>query len=214
MKGIRFGTIHSYTDLNLILSQVALTPATPKTNYLDIPGRDGVLDLTEANGEVKFHSREFQFTFTVAPGDDLTFDKRVSMVSSALNGLRFQITLDRDPDYYWMGRCAVDKYKQDKNIGKIVVKATVDPYKLKSTFTTLEVELSSTWQSITVENGRMPAIPTFVCSDSGMVTLNNVGLQLKAGVNFSRDLRLVSGTNYIRATGTGTMLIEWQEGEL
>lgn len=131
MNGVYFGNIHSFYDLNLILAPFTPTPAEPKLNFLEIPGRDGHLDLTEANGEVKYNSREFEFIFTVAPGDPLTFDERVSAVSNALNGLRCKITLDRDPDYYWEGRCAVSEYDQDKNIGQIVVTATVNPYKLK-----------------------------------------------------------------------------------
>lgn len=131
MNGVKFGVIHSYNDLNLILAPFTPTPAEPKVNFLEIPGRDGYLDLTEANGEVKYNSREFVFTFTAAPGDPLTFDERVSAVSNALNGLRCKITLDRDPDYYWEGRCAVSEYAQDKTIGQIEVTATVNPYKLK-----------------------------------------------------------------------------------
>lgn len=139
MKGVSFGNIHSYDDLNLILAPFTPTPAEPQTNFLKVPGRDGYLDLTEANGEVKYNSREFVFTFTVAPGDALTFDERASEVANALNGLRCKITLDRDPDYYWFGRCAVDKYMQDKNIGKIEVKATVDPYKYKESAVSVDL---------------------------------------------------------------------------
>ena len=131
MKGVFFGNIHSFNDLNLFLSPFTPAPAEPQTNFLQVPGRDGFLDLTEANGEVKFNSRTFEIPFSVMPGDDLTFDERVSKVSNALNGLQCKITFERDPDFYWIGRCAVDKYAQDKKHGQVVIKATVNPYKLK-----------------------------------------------------------------------------------
>ena len=53
-KGISFDNIHSFYDLNLILSGVEITPAKPKTNYVDIVGGDGSIDMTEAHGDVKF----------------------------------------------------------------------------------------------------------------------------------------------------------------
>ena len=52
MNGVYFDDIHSYRDLNLILSPFTPTPAVPQTNLLQVPGRDGLLDLTEANGAV------------------------------------------------------------------------------------------------------------------------------------------------------------------
>lgn len=130
MKGVWFDDVHSYTDLNLVLSEVNLPPAVPKTVFVDIPGGDGSVDLTEALGEVKYKSRDGSFTFTAFPSDDFEVKKR--QVSNLLNGKRCKIRLDKDPDYYWIGRCVVDDYASDKNVHTIVVAFTVDPYKLKN----------------------------------------------------------------------------------
>lgn len=140
-KGIYFDDIHSFYDLNLILAPFVPVPATAKTNYIEITGGDGSLDLSEALGEIKYKARDFTFTFTINPLDAMTFDEKVSQVSNALNGKRCKITLDRDPDYYWEGRCTVDKYAQDKNLKQISVKATVKPYKLKQNETVVYAPL-------------------------------------------------------------------------
>lgn len=215
MKGIKFGDIHSYTDLGLVLSPFTPTPAVPQTNFLKVPGHDGYLDLTEANGEVKYNSREFKFAFTVVPWDDTPFDERVSMVSSALNGLRCKITLDRDPNYYWIGRCAVDKYEQDKNVGKIVVKATVDPYKLKQSETVVSISLSSSAKTVFLENDRMSAVPVIECTAANSVVIfNGKTYTLNAGANKNLDIRFVDGKNALTVSGTGTITFKWQEGAL
>lgn len=221
MKGIRFGEVHSYHDLNLLLEPFTPEPAKPQTNLLKIPGRDGYLDLTEANGEVKYNSREFQFAFTIAPGDIMTFDERVSKVSGALNGLRCKITLDRDPDYYWTGRCAVDGYTQDKNIGRIVVRATVDPYKLKQSETVVVVELPKSSADVVEEetaylmNSRMASVPTIECTNSNVIaTFNGNKYFLKSGKNRILDIRLAEGSNALSLLGLGTVTITWQEGAL
>lgn len=215
MKGVYFGEIHSYNDLNLILAPFTPTPATPRTNFLDIPGRDGKLDLTEANGEVKYNSRDFQFTFTVAPNDDLTFDERVTVVSNALNGLRCKITLDRDPDFYWLGRCTVNKYTQDKNIGKITVKATVEPYKLRQSPSVTSFVLTDEEQIVILENDRMAAVPTIECTDDGtVVVFNGETYTLNAGETKTADIRFVEGENVLTLSGSGTITFTWQEGAL
>ena len=104
--GVSFNEIHSYRDLNLILSRVEVAPASPKTVYVDIPGADGSLDLSEALGEIKFSDRTLKFTFTMHPGGDLSesaWEAKKTQVSNRLNGLACQITLDKDPGYYWQG---------------------------------------------------------------------------------------------------------------
>lgn len=128
-KGIWFGDVHSHDDLNLILSKVDLPPAAVKTVYVDNPGGDGSLDLTEANGKVNYKDRTAKFTFSVLPEDD--FEEKKTEVSNLLNGRRFKITLDKDPDYYWDVRCSVNQYSSNKKMRQIVVGAAVAPYKLK-----------------------------------------------------------------------------------
>lgn len=215
MKGVFFGNIHSFKDLNLFLSPFTPTPAEPQTNFLKVPGMDGLLDLTEANGEVKFNSREFEFIFTINPAEEKTFDEKVSEVSNALNGRRFKITLERDLDYYWIGRCVVNKYAQNKKIGQIVIRATVYPYKLKQSETVASVALSSSEQSISLENGRMPAVPIIECTDDGTeVTFGGNTYVLNAGKQKILGIRFVEGFNSLTVKGSGTITFSWQEGEL
>lgn len=140
MNGIWFDGIHSYDDLHLILSKVNIPPASAKTTYVDIPGSDGSVDLTEAQGEVKYKSRGCSFTFTAFPQDD--FEEKKTEVSNCLNGKRCKITLDKDPDYYYEGRCIVNSFASNKKLNQIVVNATVSPYKMKNTNTVVNVNLS------------------------------------------------------------------------
>lgn len=215
MKGVYFGEIHSYEDLNLILSPFTPAPAKPQTNFLQVPGRDGLLDLTEAHGEVKYDSRDFEFLFTINPSDEMTFDEKVSQVSNALNGRQFRITLDRDPDYYWLGRCVVDRYAQNKVIGQVSVKATVNPYKLKQNATVLTVALSSSEKTVYVKNGRMAVVPLIECTDDNTsVTFGNITIKLNAGTHKVLNIRFVEGINVLKVSGTGTATFTWQEGEL
>lgn len=193
MKGVSFGDIHSYRDLNLILEPFTPTPAEPQTNFLQVPGRDGYLDLTEANGEVKFKSRVFSIPFTIAPGDNLTFDERVSMVSGALNGKQCNITFDRDPDYYWVGRLMVDKYARNKNIGQIIVKATVEPYKYR------QYKSAASYNFATAINGD----GSMIWADVVNLTVGNYWLLNPVNIPFASD--------YV-VTFTGFLVVEYGAG--
>lgn len=214
-RGILFGDIHSYHDLNLILAPFVPSPATPKTNYIDIPGADGSLDLSEQHGEVRYKDRDFTFVFTINPSETMTFDEKVSQVSNALNGKKCRITLDRDSEYYWEGRCVVDKYAQDRVVGQISVKATVRPYKLKQEETVVSIALTSKAQEVVLTNGRKSVVPEITCTnDNAVVKFGSFETKLSAGTHTILDIYFKEGENTLIVSGSGTITIKYQEGEL
>lgn len=145
-NGVYFDNIHSFDDLNLILSAVSIPPAKAKTNFVEIPAADGAVDLTEALGEVKFADRDgVKITFTMNPAGDLSesaWEAKKTEVSNLLNGKRCKVRLDKDPDYFWQGRCSVDEYNSDRRIRQIVVGAKFAPYKLKKDVTRVFIPFS------------------------------------------------------------------------
>ncbi len=211
MNGIWFDDTHSYDDLNLILSSVNIPPATPKTNFVDIPGGDGSVDLTEALGEVKFKDRECTFTFTVLPTDDFEVKKR--LVSDWLNGRKFQINLDKDPDYYWIGRCSVSGYASDKKLHNIVVKAVVAPYKLKCTQTVVSAK-SGEKVTVHLRNGRKTVIPTITCTAETTIEFGGNTFKFNAGTHRNLDMALHMGDNFPVVTSTAPVMFTYQEGDL
>ena len=139
-RGVHFGDTHSFRDLNLVLAPFDYTPAVPKTKFIEIPGGDGTIDATEADGTIHYYDREFEFIFSVMPGDKLTFEERQTVVARALNGKRFEIVLDKDPEYFWRGRVWIDEYASNKRLRQIVVVARVSPYKVRKQITTIELQ--------------------------------------------------------------------------
>lgn len=214
-KGVFFGDIHSFEDLNLYLAPFTPEPAAPKESYIDVPGRDGSLDTSEAHGEMKFQDRNFSMLFTINPADEKTFDEKVTQVSNALNGKRCRIVFDRDPDYYWDGRLSVNKYAQNKRLGQITINARVHPYKWKLAPTVRAFELIETERTVSVSNGRKSVVPTIECTDNDTkVTFGGVTHTLSAGTYKILDIRFVEGQNELTISGTGTITFTYQEGEL
>lgn len=213
--GVSFNDIHSFYDLNLILSSVTISPATPKTTYVKVPGRDGTLDLTEALGEVKFDDITIKFVFTVCPGDRMTFEERKSVVANAVNGLNCKVTLDKDPDYYYEGRCKVDSYAQNGNLKQITVSVTARPYKLKHRLTVASFALTATPQTVTLENERKTVVPVIECTaDNVLVVFNGNDFSLNAGTHKILDICLTAGKHPVTLSGSGTIIFTYQEGAL
>lgn len=219
-KGIRFDDVHSYHDLNLILSAVSIPPATPKTDFIDVPGADGTLDLTEALGDVRYNDRDpARFVFTMNPADDLSdyaFECKKTEVSNALNGKLFKkITLDKDPDYYYTGRCTVSEYLSDKRIRQIVVTARLQPYKRKQNKTVATYALTTEEQTVVLTNGKKSVVPEITCTyDNTKVVLGTKEYTLSAGTNKILDICLIEGHNILKMSGTGTITFTYQEAEL
>lgn len=213
--GVRFDNIHSFHDLGLILAPFVTPPAEPKTNFIDIPGGDGSLDFSEAGGGMKYHDRELTFTFTVEPSETMTFDEKQTQVSNALNGRRFdKITLDKDSDYYFSGRCMVNQHLADKNLNQIVVKAKVKPFKFRQSKTVFSFNLTSERKTVVLQNGRKPAVPTITCEGNSTVVFGGIAYTLEPGTYKILDICLVEGNNTFGLSGNGVIKFEYQEGDL
>ena len=211
MLGIWFDNVHSFEDLNLIRTKVDIPPATAKTNFVDIPGGNGSIDLSEALGEVKYKDRECTFTFTVLPSDD--FEEKKLEVSNLLNGKRCNITDDKDPDYYWVGRCAVNAYASNKRINQITIRATVSPYKLKKTATKVTVQ-PGTAVEVVLWNSRMTIVPTIVNTADATIVYKGGTYNINAGTHKILNIELVQGGNPLTVTSTGTVEFTYREGAL
>lgn len=130
MKGIKFGSYHSYDDFGLILSSKEIGSPEPKIITVDVEGGDGVLDFTEFAGETKFKNRKLTFHFS-KPQLLTDFMQVFSEVHNALHGKKLQIILDEEPGFYYIGRITVNEFKADANIGKITVECDCEPWKYK-----------------------------------------------------------------------------------
>lgn len=211
--GIFFGDIHSFFDLNLILSAVNIPPAQPKTNYVEIPGGDTSIDLTEALGGVHFHDRECKFTFSVNPADDKTFEERRMIVANALNGKRCNICLDKDPDYYYSGRITINEWLQDRNLKQFVIGARVAPYKYRRNETVVSVTLSNTPQKVILVNGRKKVVPVITCTGNTTIVFGSATFNVSAGTHIMPDICLTEGANPVMVSGTGTVTFTYREGD-
>lgn len=210
MNTIYFDDINSYYDLNLILNPFEIPPAEPKTNYLEIPGADGDIDLTEALGEVKYKSRFASAVFSVLPSDD--WEQKKSEVSNLLNGQRFNITKSSDPDWYFEGRCTVVDYKCDKFNRTITVDMHLKPYKVKKEMTVVSCDSES--QTINLYNYGKPVVPQIQLISSATIEFDGNSWELNRGDYTLPEFVLKTGNNEVYVDTIGQCIFSYQERSL
>lgn len=212
MKGIRFGDMHSYDDLKLILSSKEMGSPAVKSKKLDIEGSDSALDLTDFFGEPKYEdvTHKFQFSTIVPYSEFMTL---FSTIKNAIHGKKMRIILDDDPLFYWMGRCYVSGFTNERSIGQVQVECDCEPYKYKLEKTVVTQAVSGT-QVISLTNGRKRAVPTITTTAAMTIAFGGGTWTNSAGTYTIPELELVQGENTVTVTGTGTITFTWQYAEL
>ena len=236
MYGVTFEGIHSYRDWKLITkARPIISPALPKTKYIDIPEADGVLDLTESlTGNISYKTRTVTLEFTVIEARKNWFTI-YSKIQNFLQGKRIKIVLDEDPAYYYEGRFQVNDWLSDKKTSTIVITGEVDPYKMEIT-SSVEDWL---WDTFNFENGvireykdivvdqylsldvigsRKRTVPVITISDAMSMSFEGVSYFLNAGTHRLTSIVLKEGVNNFQFFHTvdnlATISIEFKGGSL
>lgn len=138
--GVLLNGKHSLTDYGMVMKdRPIIGPPEPKTATIDVPGSDGLLDMTEAiTGEVKFKPRPITLTFKarIADSEQAEFE---STLMDDLHGKRIEVILDEDPEWVWAGRAVVAFSDKSDWQETITISLTADPYKLAKEETVIEL---------------------------------------------------------------------------
>lgn len=149
---VYFGDKNSWTDWHLIpLTRPVILPPAQKVTTLDIPGADGVIDLSTAlTGYPVYSNRTGSIEFMVENGHDYWYEV-YSGVMDALHGKKMALRLEDDMAYYYYGRVAVNTWKSDEHYSTITIDYDLDPYKY-SVHSTCEDWI---WDPFNFQNGIM-----------------------------------------------------------
>ena len=217
---ITIGSRNTWDNWHLVpTSRPLVEPPSVRTNYIDIPGASGSLDLTEAlTGYPTYNNRSGSWEFLVMNGYR-SWDVAYSDIMAYLHGKKLRAVLDDDPDYYYEGRFSVNGWSSDKNWSKITINYNVGPYKIevkgsdeaggKRDYRNIAVSGSTAY---TVTNDVMRVRPVFYASAAMSILFNNTTYQLNAGNNTIQEIVFAEGNNYLTFIGNGTVTIRMHGG--
>lgn len=105
----------------------------PVYNYVDIPGSDGSMDLTDyLVGRPTYSDRTGSFEFYVE-NDHGDWASRRAEIASFFNGRRMKMYLADDPQYYYDGRFFFRAWTPDASHSKVTIEYRLKPYRYLST---------------------------------------------------------------------------------
>ncbi len=128
---------NTWDDWHLVpTTRPVVAPPEPKYLFIDIPGVNGELDITdEIYGGVKYGRREGSFEFIVVNDTYAEVDvheewfQTYSKILSIIHGQKLKMTLEDDPFYYYKGRFSVNEWKSDSHYSTITIDYNVEPVK-------------------------------------------------------------------------------------
>lgn len=217
MNTVTFTDKNTYADFGLILAQKEIGEAEVRTKYIDVPARDGLLDATEAFGEVKYKNRPITIELQYI-GEDRDWAATLSALTNYIHGKTHKIYLERE--YYWQGRCFVKPASSSKGIRTITIECDCEPYKLKLQDTIINVTVSGVDVTQAALNDRKTVTPTItVLSGAPLLkwTDRATGRAFSVALSGTKkylDFKFYEGANTFTLSGTGSVKIAYREGSL
>ena len=196
----------------VLLDGYTLEPPEPKTYTVDIPGGNGVIDLTEAlTGDVAYKNRKQEFTFAVI--DVKNFEKVKTEVSNFLHGRAFDYTMTMDPGYTYHGRFSVDSYSHEAYanglLGQFKITVDANPYKLKEH---CAYKLNATGGYLfRLESGRRKVHPILECEQPCFLTFNGEQYTIPAGTYRLNDILFQDGWNEFYINTSKFWYVHWED---
>ena len=213
MSDIRFGSKWARADYGLIVAPYVIPMPEPQMNFVEIPGRDGTLDLSEAFGTVRYTDRIIPLTmYARAP-----FDAAISAFAADVHGRRMNVIFDRDPSFYYDARVTLEDVERHSGYCELSLECRARPYKLEHFETTITV-LPAGNATVTLTNTRMSVVPVITVSAGMTLTFTIAGvvytINLSAGSHVVPSLVLLEGDTEVEILGTGSITFTYRKGAL
>lgn len=219
-RKIVFGSYDTALQGPWTLTEWELEPVSIRANYVEVPGRDGDLDLSTAltDGVPRYGNRNLTVSLECSEGTRLEREAMISTMINWLDGWRLNIILPDDPDHYLTGRVHVAKEYNDPAHGAVTVTAVCDPWRYKARETVVKLTAAETEQEALLTNdGRRTVVPLLLIEGEGASVSLKFGTAswvLSAGSYQLPDLVLNQGGDVIKYSGTGSLTFTYQEAVL
>ena len=168
-KNTKVDCKNTWDDWHILAeSRPVFAPPEPKTNYIDVPGGNGSLDLSEAltryptynnrTGTFKFkvmNDYEVGNRIVLESNDRNRWAQRYSEIMEYLHGKCLYAVLDDDPTWFYQGRFTVDSWESNDTWSVITIGYNVNPFKWNVSSSTSDwlwdpfnFETGVTWDTI------------------------------------------------------------------
>lgn len=216
-RGLLIGTYNTVEHL-WTLAAMELSAPEYQEKFLDVPGRDGALDLSAAltNGAPTYHSRTLTVKLECSEGTRLEREAAINTMVNWLDGWRLDIVLPDDPGHYITGRVSVAKEYNDLAHAAVTVTAVCDPWRYAKDETVYTLTAAETEKTAELANaGRRTAVPLLtITGGTILLKYGAFSWSLGDGTYQLPDLTVPQGGGTLTYSGTGTLRINYREAVL
>jgi len=219
-RKIIFGSYDTILNGPWTLASWSLSAAEYRTQFVEVPGRDGDLDLSTAltDGAPRYGSRTLTVTLERSDGTRLDREAAINTMVNWLDGWRMDIRLPDDEAHYITGRVHVVKEYNDPAHAAVTVTAVCDPWRYANYETVLRLTAAEEEQTaMLTNNGRRTVVPVLQITGEGASVLLKFGTAswaLGAGTYQLPDLVLPQGGASVTYSGTGDLSFTYREALL
>lgn len=226
---IIFDDKKTYDDWGLKILEIDIPFPDPILKKVEVPGRDGALDLSEWSGRINYEERQVSIRLA-GFGDYSDWHLQASNMAAYLNGTKRKMWLPSDPGYFYLGRFKIEPVKENGFVHEYEITGTVDPFKYES-FSSAELWM---WDTFDLESGiireyvdievsgsktlvipgtGMPVVPVIISDTEMSVTFEEITYPLQEGENTIYGILIKSGENTLLFDGYGTVTVDYRGGE-
>ena len=191
-------------ELNLV--SVEVTTPVAKTSYIEIPGRDEPLDLTEYFGEIKYKNRIIKLVYRCKKSRE-DYYATFNLMQNAFNGRKVRLNHDDDIEAYFLGRCAVGGFKSDTGKHQIDISIDAEAYRYKNNITSVTQTGTGV---LNLNNWQKRVAPRIINTAECKIPFGDVERNISPGT-WESKFYLEEGNNEVEITTTGTVTFEYQE---
>lgn len=207
---------NTWYDWRLILTGRDITPPEPKTNFVELDGRSGTLDLTEAlTGEVAYYDRTITATFWTNEGTRDDRAKLLRDITTALHGRKIKVIEPDDLYHYFLGRAVIKSVNNSLVYTEFTIEIICEPYRyFIEEFTRVVDVAGKAVNTVITNNGTKKLTPVVNVNGNIDLTFNGVTTSLTSGSYTISRLKLAPGANVISVNGNGSVTFTYREAEL
>lgn len=206
---------NTWLDWRLILTAKDVTPPEPKTNYVNLDGMSGTLDLSQAlTGETHYADRTVSASFWTNEG---TFRERALLIKkiiTTLHGKKIKIIEPDDPLHYFYGRVSIKSINNILPYMTFRIEAVCEPWRYTVQDIVRKVEVNGKASVVINNNGVKTIIPIIEVNGSVDLTYEEKTISLTDGSYKAADIKLYQGANVIDVSGNGSVTFTYKEADL
>lgn len=212
------GTYDTHLNGPWTLSAWSLSPAEYQANYVEVPGRNGALDLSTAltDGEPRYNSRTLEARLERSDGTRLEREAAITTMINWLDGWKMEIHLPDDELHYITGRVHVAKEYNDPAHAAVLVTATVDPWRYNKNETAVHLTaVEEEKPALLTNQGRRTVVPILEITGGDVkLTVGTASWALGPGIYQLPDLVVRQGGTEIKYQGSGELFFRYREAIL